>query len=165
MPIHPNLHISSAIHSDNRKRLYCYHQATAGKRLSSCFFHYFLRSHTPRYPRIFSRTVKCRSFWFNAFAGCFAELVKKDDKNKIWDVLQAHPKRIPEAEKSSGFSVRMYSVLILSSFFAYALQAPEAALNQELLHLTSPRKPIQDNFRFPYPLLSHPPLSAVLLYT
>jgi len=32
-----------------------------------------------------------------------------------------------------------YSVLILSSFFAYALQAPEVALNQELLHLTSPK--------------------------
>ena len=57
-----------------------------------------------------------------------------------------------------------YSVLILSSFFAYALQAPEVAWNQELLHLAS-AKTIQDNYRFPYPLLSHPPLSAVLLYT
>lgn len=51
------------------------------------------------------------------------------------------------------------------SFYAYGLQAPEVALNQELLHLTSSRKPIQDNFRSPYQLLSHPPSSAVLLYT
>lgn len=49
------------------------------------------------------------------------------------------------------------------SFYAYGLQVPEVALNQELLHLTS-AKTIQDNYRFPYPLLSHPPSSAELLY-
>ena len=62
------------------------------------------------------------------------------------------------------FPVRMYSVLILSSFFAYALQTPEVALDQAFLHLAS-AKTIQDNFRFPYQLQSHPPSSAVLLYT
>lgn len=66
--------------------------------------------------------------------------------------------------------IRIFRPNVFGSYFtvlfsAYGLQAPEVALNQELLHLTSSRKPIQDNYRFPYPLLSHPPLSAVLLYT
>ena len=63
------------------------------------------------------------------------------------------------------FRPNVFGSYLIVIFFAYALQAPEVALNQELLHLTSSRKPIQDNYRFPYPLLSHPPLSAVLLYT
>lgn len=63
------------------------------------------------------------------------------------------------------FRPNVFGSYFMVSFSAYALQAPEVALNQELLHLTSSRKPIQDNYRFPYPLLSHPPLSAVLLYT
>ena len=50
------------------------------------------------------------------------------------------------------------------SFYAYGLQAPEVALNQALLHLASPEI-TQDNYHSPYPLLSHPPSSAVLLYT
>lgn len=49
-------------------------------------------------------------------------------------------------------------------FFAYSLQTPEVALDQAFLHLAS-AKTIQDNFRFPYQLQSHPPSSAVLLYT
>lgn len=63
------------------------------------------------------------------------------------------------------FRPNVFGSYLIVFFFAYALQAPEVALNQELLHLTSSRKPIQDNYRSPYPLLSHPPLSAVLLYT
>lgn len=63
------------------------------------------------------------------------------------------------------FRPNVFGSYFTVSFSAYGLQAPEVALNQELLHLTSSRKPIQDNYRFPYPLLSHPLLSAVLLYT
>lgn len=75
MLIHPNLHISlshTLRHPKVNLLLPPSYWGSAGKRFSSRFFHYFLRSHTPRYPRIFSRTVKCRSAWFNAFAGCFA---------------------------------------------------------------------------------------------
>lgn len=75
MPIHPNLHISLS-HTLRQPEaallLPPSYWGSAGKCLSSRFSHYFLRSHTPRYPRIFSRTVKCRSSWFNAFTGCFA---------------------------------------------------------------------------------------------
>lgn len=49
------------------------------------------------------------------------------------------------------------------SFYTYGLQVPEVALNQALLHLASPET-IQDNYHSPYPLLSHPPSSAELLY-
>lgn len=169
MPIHPNLHISLS-HTLRQPKVNLLlppsYWGSAGKRFSARFFHYFLRSHTPRYPRIFSRTVKCRSAWFNAFAGCFARRKrKKDDKIRteyirtenpddfppqvfFWDVLVAHPKS--------------YFIVFFSPT---PCKAPEVALNQALLHLTSSRKPIQDNYRSPYPLLSHPPLSAVLLYT
>lgn len=75
------------------------------------------------------------------------------------------PKEYLRRENHQDFPSECIRFLSYRLFFAYALQAPEVALNQELLHLTSSRKPIQDNFRFPYPLLSHPPLSAVLLYT
>lgn len=51
-----------------------------------------------------------------------------------------------------------------ASFYAYGLQATEDASPAGLLHLASP-KTIQDNYHSPYPLLSHPPSSAVLLYT
>lgn len=66
--------------------------------------------------------------------------------------------------------IRIFRPNVFGSYFmvlfsAYGLQAPEVALDQALLHLTSSQKPIQDNYRFPYPLLLHPPLSAVLLYT
>lgn len=63
------------------------------------------------------------------------------------------------------FRPNVFGSYFMVSFSTYGLQAPEVALNQELLHLTSSRKPIQDNYRFPYPLPSHPPSSAVPLYT
>lgn len=63
------------------------------------------------------------------------------------------------------FRPNVFGSYLIVFFSLTPCKAPEVALNQELLHLTSSRKPIQDNFRFPYPLLSHPPLSAVLLYT
>ena len=63
------------------------------------------------------------------------------------------------------FRPNVFGSYFMVSFSAYALQAPEVALNQELLHLTSSRKPIQDNYHSPYPLPSHPPSSAVPLYT
>lgn len=50
------------------------------------------------------------------------------------------------------------------SFSTYGLQAPGAALKPTLLHLASPET-IQDNYHSPYPLLSHQPSSAELLYT
>lgn len=62
------------------------------------------------------------------------------------------------------FRPNVFGSYFMVSFSAYGLQAPEVALDQALLHLAS-AKTIQDNYRFPYPLLSHPPLSAVLLYT
>lgn len=63
------------------------------------------------------------------------------------------------------FRPNVFDSYLIVFFSLTPCKHPANALNQELLHLTSSRKPIQDNSRFPYPLLSHPPLSAVLLYT
>ena len=57
-------------------------------------------------------------------------------------MLQAHPKRIPEAENHQDFPSECIRFLSYRLFFAYALQAPEVALNQELLHLA-----VRENIR------------------
>lgn len=53
MPIHPNLHISLS-HTLRQPKVNLLlppsYWGSAGKRFSARFFHYFLRSHTPRYP-------------------------------------------------------------------------------------------------------------------
>ena len=77
MPIHPNLHIFLS-HTLRQPKVNLLlppsHWGSAGKNFLSRFFHHRPRGHTlPNILRIFSRTVKCRSAWFNAFAGCFAK--------------------------------------------------------------------------------------------
>ena len=76
MPIHPNLHISLN-HTLRQPKVNLLlppsHWGSAGKNFLSRFFHHRPRGHTsPNILRIFSRIVKRRSSWFNAFAGCFA---------------------------------------------------------------------------------------------
>ena len=143
MPIHPNLHISLS-HTLRQPKVNLLlppsYWGSAGKRFSARFFHYFLRSHTPRYPRIFSRTVKCRSAWFNAFAGCFARSWwKKDDKIRFGMCYKHIPKEYLRRKIIRIFRPNVFGSYFMVSFSAYELQAPEVALDQALLHLTSPK--------------------------
>lgn len=142
MPIHPNLHISLS-HTLRQPKVNLLlppsYWGSAGKRFSARFFHYFLRSHTPRYPPyIFANSQVQKCLVSCIRRGLCKELVKKDDKIRFGMCYKHIPKEYLRRKIIRIFRPK-YSVLILSSFFAYALQAPEVALNQELLHLTSPK--------------------------
>ena len=82
------------------------------------------KPHSPRYPRIFSRTVKCRSSWFNAFAGCFARnWWKKDDKIRFGMCYKHIPKEYLRRKIIRIFRPNVFGSYFTVLFSANALQS------------------------------------------